>query len=235
MSPATTARAGDVHVWTARMDAFPADLEPMVATLPADEQATAARIRAPGRLRHFVLGRVVLRTLLGDYLDRAAATLPFRYLDDGKPVLDDADAGLHFNIAHSGDLILVGLSRTEPLGVDIEQLRPVPQLDAIARTWFTDRERAWLEARPDADRAEAFLLLWTCREALTKAGGQGISRAWRDFEIAMGDAGAAVAAPTSPRWSLFHPPVADGYVATIAMTGEAPAVQDFDWTAGKTR
>lgn len=114
-----------------------------------------------------------LRTLLGVYLATDADRLRIERNAAGKPYL--ADALLQFNISHSGDALLIGLSRAQPLGVDIEGgARPRPYLE-IARRYFTDREAAALAAL-GADRlVPGFLGLWSAKEAVLKAIGRGIA------------------------------------------------------------
>ena len=60
-----------------------------------------------------------------------------------------------------------------PVGVDLEQVRPVDTL-ALARRWFPAREAAWLALLPPGQRDHAFLGLWTQKEAIAKALGTGL-------------------------------------------------------------
>jgi 4'-phosphopantetheinyl transferase len=225
----------EVHFWTATVEESEGGLDDRAAALPADERAMAERIRAPRRRHQFVLGRVMLRALLRHYLDDTVAARPFRYLSEGKPVLEGENAPLHFSLAHSGGLLVAALSAESPVGVDVEQLRPMPHLAAIADGYFTAAERAWLSATDESAREEAFLRLWTCREALTKVEGQGISAAWHRFELAPGGDAVRVsevraADPAGPpRWSVLQPRVAAGYVAAVALPGAARAVQTFEF------
>lgn len=74
-----------------------------------------------------------------------------------KPRLD-VD-GVHFNLSHSGDLVLVAFSHTE-IGVDVEKIRPVN------REKFT-----FIDAEDD----EEFFEKWTERESYLKLTGEGIT------------------------------------------------------------
>ncbi len=60
-----------------------------------------------------------------------------------------------------------------PVGVDLEPVRPVDTL-ALARRWFPAPEAAWLAGLPSGQRDEAFLGLWTQKEAIAKALGTGL-------------------------------------------------------------
>jgi 4'-phosphopantetheinyl transferase len=57
--------------------------------------------------------------------------------------------------------------------VDVERVRPLPAL-GVARRWFPPAELAWLGDRPEAGRTVDFLRLWTAKEAVGKALGQGL-------------------------------------------------------------
>lgn len=93
----------------------------------------------------------------------------------GRPQLDPAHgSALEFNWSHSGRHALIAIARGIVPGIDIEHRRPRPRALALARRFFASDESIALAALPEADRAGAFLELWTAKEALLKAHGRGI-------------------------------------------------------------
>ena len=82
----------------------------------------------------------------------------------GKPYLRK---GPFFNISHSGEYVVLGVSENE-IGADIEQIKPFDI--RVAKRCFTDAELEWLSAQR-AD--EAFYRLWTAKESVMKASGLG--------------------------------------------------------------
>ncbi len=56
----------------------------------------------------------------------------------GRPMLKAGD--LEFNLSHSGDAVLVGVSLHSPLGVDIELVRDFPDFLTIAKRHFAPSE-----------------------------------------------------------------------------------------------
>jgi 4'-phosphopantetheinyl transferase len=93
----------------------------------------------------------------------------------GRPRLDSVHAStLEFNWSHSGRHALMAIAHGIAPGIDIERRRPRPRALALARRFFADDEAAALATLPEADRADAFLELWTAKEALLKAHGRGI-------------------------------------------------------------
>src|SRR5690606_23954775 len=117
------------------------------------------------------------------------------------------------------------LSGAGAVGLDVERIRPVSHIDTIARTYFTGNERAWLASMPDEpSRSRAFLSLWTCKEAVAKATGRGISAGWHEFEIVRDgesvyavETGSNDVVPVSASWRLVQPVLAPGFVAAVAI------------------
>lgn len=118
--------------------------------------------------------------------------------EQGKPLLGD-DTGLHFSISHSRDISMVAVTGVAPVGVDVEQLRAVPNAEAILRRFFSHEE---LDAvLGDGQRDLRFMEAWTRGEARVKARGASI---WE----------AAVSEPATTVRQLRAPP---GFAAAVAV------------------
>lgn len=101
---------------------------------------------------------LLLRAVLGDYAGR------LQNGPQGKPYLD---GGPCFNLSHSGEYIILGVSEQE-LGVDVEQVGPWQE--RVARRCFTPEELCWLQQQK---QEQAFYQLWTAKESIMKATGLG--------------------------------------------------------------
>jgi 4'-phosphopantetheinyl transferase len=113
-----------------------------------------------------------LRGMLAGYVDCAPADVRIDLGEHGKPFLPDRP-DLHFNLSHSGGALLLGIGRV-PLGVDIETAgRRRPALE-LARRFFAGDEAAALARLDPSRQLDAFLRLWSCKEAVVKALGRGI-------------------------------------------------------------
>ncbi len=168
--------AGEVHVWVVRLDAFHHLAD--AATLDESERMRAMRFRFDRDRIGFMTGRAMLRRILGVYLHLPPAEIPLRTGEHGKPELGplpDRDT-LHFNVSHSGDLALYAVTREGPVGIDVEQMRPVPDLDGVADLVMSPRERAAFAALDEADRPDFFHGAWARKEAYLKASGDGLMR-----------------------------------------------------------
>ena len=197
----------EVHVWVASLDVTDERYDAFVRVLPAAERDRSESL-APIAARRFVVARGILRTLLAGFTGTSAEMLRFDYGSSGKPFLVDR-GDIHFNISHSADLGLFAFSPDRPVGVDVENERPVRRLLDVAQRFMSDDElRSLVETAPD-ERDAAFLKAWVVREARLKAEGRGV---WSGSE--------GIRALQNLTHKLFVP--RPHYVAAIA----AP---DSDW------
>jgi 4'-phosphopantetheinyl transferase len=141
----------------------------------SQEELSRAGNMAPRRGARFLADRSALRRILACHLARPPGSLAFSYSALGRPALAPrGKISLDFNLSHSGDLSVLAVCRTGAVGVDIEHLRALPDILAVARRVFP---RAWVErlqAQPEAARRRAFFELWTRFEACQKATGRGV-------------------------------------------------------------
>src|SRR5262249_20133919 len=142
--------------------------------LAPDEKERAARFHFEHLRSAFIAARGVLRCLLGGYLNRHPGRVQFRYGARGKPALEP-DAGIEFNLAHSGGLAVLAFASGCPIGVDLEQIRPIPELREIAARFFCAEEAAEIASLPSGERQRSFFRCWTRKEAYIKATGDGLS------------------------------------------------------------
>ncbi|MBV8202590.1 MAG: 4'-phosphopantetheinyl transferase, partial [Acidobacteria bacterium] len=134
---------GEIHVWAVPLDPAAAVVERLARSLAADELERAQRFRFDRHRRQYQVGRGVLRELLGAYLGMPPREVVFAYGPRGKPFLGGpaATGGVSFNLSNSHELALVGMLRGPEVGVDVEFLKPMPDLEQIAERFFSESER----------------------------------------------------------------------------------------------
>ncbi len=90
----------------------------------------------------------------------------------GKPQLAQTD--IHFNLSHARNRVLIAISQSAPVGVDVEHLEATqfPGFDEVA---LSDGERDALLKLPTQQRDQARASLWVRKEAVLKASGWGMS------------------------------------------------------------
>lgn len=181
-------RQGELHLWlldTTRSSR----LSPLGwSSLPQDERERAESITHDRARESFVLGKLLLRTLLGRELGAPPDTLAFRVGAHGKPELaDPAQSGLRFNLSHSGRFVLLAMSRDWELGVDIEDRSERGAQLKILDRFFTASEKAWILAASDeSEQTLRFFKTWCRKEAFIKATGNGIAQGLQSFDTSAG-------------------------------------------------
>ena len=151
--------------------------------LEPEERDRAARFRFDHLQHAFILARGGLRVLLGCYLGVCPAAVQFTYGSKGKPTL--SGGSVEFNVSHSGGLAVFAFTFGCEIGVDVEQIRSLPDMLEIASQFFCVEETAELMALPAGERERAFFLCWTRKEAYIKATGDGLSAPLDSFRVAL--------------------------------------------------
>jgi 4'-phosphopantetheinyl transferase len=229
-------RPDEVHVWSIPLDHGDDVVARLAESLWPDERARAARFVFPRDRRRFTVARGALRQILAGYLGLAPSALSFAYGPRGKPGLAQP-AGLEFNLAHSHELALCAVTSGRAVGVDVEWLRPMPDLLSVARIAFSPAELAALLARPEEDRLATFFRCWTGKEAYIKARGDGLALPLDAFDVSLAaDQPLALLAnrldPAEPsRWSLHALAPADGYLGALAVAGPTVSLRPLTWTS----
>jgi 4'-phosphopantetheinyl transferase len=142
------------------------------AVLIPEERARVARFRRAEDRRRYLIGRGLVRGQLGQTLGVAPNEVQLRFGDQGKPFVS---GGPSFNLSHSGDFVLVGITEHGRFGLDIEQHSTRPDIAALMRRCFSDWEIERVSKLDAAECRNAFFRIWARKEALLKALGGGLS------------------------------------------------------------
>lgn len=131
--------------------------------------------RSRDAAERYVVTRSLVRTVLGAHTGVAPRDLHVRLTSTGKPEAE----GVHFNVTHSGDIVLLAICDDRAVGVDVERRRDVARVDALVSRWLTPAERKELDAlrTRGLELSDAFLRIWSLKEARLKALGVGIAGA----------------------------------------------------------
>jgi 4'-phosphopantetheinyl transferase len=211
----------NIDVWPVHTAGSSAVAEELERVLAPDEKVRAAQFRFSHLRRSFILARGALRILLGWYLDVSPASIQFTYGSRGKPALA-VPARVDFNVSHSGDLAVFAFTAGCEIGVDVEQIHPLQDIQTIADQFFCPEEAAELMSLTANQRERSFFLCWTRKEAYIKAIGDGLSAPLDGFRVTLqqgqparfihiaNDMGSAQA------WTLHDLQLAPGYAAALA-------------------
>lgn len=198
--------------------------------LTADERERANRFHFDEHRNRFIVGRAMLRTILGTCVEAEPASLEFAYGPHGKPCLERKER-IGFNCSGSNDSALYAISTGPDIGVDLEHIRPLDDMVKIAERFFYPAEHRELLALPERDRTKAFFDCWTRKEAFVKAVGEGLSHALDRFQVTLqpGQPAAFISidgvAGNETNWALYDvaPPSGD-YSAALAVRNKSSSL-----------
>lgn len=139
----------------------------------------------------------------------AAQSAPvLRHDEAGRPHVDP----LFVSISHGHDLVAVAACSQGAIGIDLENRRPF-EVSGLANRWFDPAELAWMREQPD--EVEAFLHLWTAKEAVGKALGRGLRNSGLRRRMPL--PGGPV--PSEPHLSVVWLPLTEAVVAVAVSAG----------------
>ncbi|NKB58319.1 MAG: 4'-phosphopantetheinyl transferase superfamily protein [Alphaproteobacteria bacterium] len=142
-----------------------------IALLSPSERQRYGDMKHPTPADRFLLGRVLLRRVLAQYLDTDPAALLFRFNDNGKPELaNPTSSGVSFSLSHSGKDIVLAVARAAAIGVDLEALDRAAAAYRISQRFFSLPERQHIETLGE-ERTTRALFLWALKESIVKARG----------------------------------------------------------------
>lgn len=211
---------GEVRLWQVPLDRSEAEIARCRTFLSSEELARCERFRHPRSAQRFVVGRSSLRQILAERLGCRPQDVPIEYDGAGKPRLP-LGSGWHFNVTHSEEWALIGLTQLGPIGVDIEKLRHGFAVEPIAQRFFSPPEVADLLTLPSEQRLLAFFRCWTRKEAFIKAIGLGLAYPLDEFDVTLlpddppairrvkGDDAAGAA------WGMYEVPTPSGFVGAL--------------------
>ena len=197
-------------------------------TSPQEQQEAGRYVHIEDAARHLAgraLARRMLRAVFGQDIAAEFARSPY-----GKPFCPGVSAD--FSISHSGNMVWVALCRCASVGIDVEQMRPLP--DAVELTsQLHPQEQKDLLSLPPAELQTAFYRCWTRKEAIIKAVGMGLSMPLQSFSVRTGPQesnwitsltanavhGAVAMLEVCGQWTSRDIRATDGYQCSVAAHG----------------
>ena len=193
------------------------------ALLSDDERARRTRFRFARDRRRFLLTRALVRTVLSRYAAVRPQDWVFSSGPRGRPEIFSPSPApaLEFNISHSADLVMLGVTSGRALGIDVESLETREADIGGLDRYFTPEESAELLRLPPVCRRRRFFELWTLKESYIKARGMGLAIALDAFRFELTGEG-ALTLHMSPglgdspqRWRLWQFTLRSGYLAAV--------------------
>jgi len=136
--------------------------------MPEDIKERIRRYRKEENKYQLMLGRLLLKEGMQQLGYRDFKLADLSYNEFNCPLWRPA---IHFNIAHSGNVVGCAFSEVLKIGLDIEKIRPINLKDFEYILNKLDHENIAKSANP----YDTFFKIWTIKEAVTKAIGKGLS------------------------------------------------------------
>jgi 4'-phosphopantetheinyl transferase len=172
----------EVHLWAWALRPAPRDLSAHLEILNRQEQERVLRFHFAADSERYAVAHGNLRRILGAYLNLAPERLCFRNNQFGKPELQ-GETSLKFSLSHSKSIAVLAVDHAQPVGVDVEDVRPIET--EVADGHFSATELTDLRGLQGDAWLTGFYRCWTRKEAILKAEGVGLSRALDTFDVSL--------------------------------------------------
>jgi 4'-phosphopantetheinyl transferase len=152
-----------------------------VQLLSSAERMRLSELRIEAARNEFVSLRACLRSVMSERLGCAPQSVVIEASPGCQPVAPGS--GWYFSLSHASKCGVVALSRTGPIGVDIEADHHVQDSMLVARKVLHPSECEWICSQNIDTRSAAFLRLWVRKEAVAKASGQGLAMSLHSWSV----------------------------------------------------
>ncbi len=200
-------------VWRINISSNLSMLDNFLTILHPGEISRANKYYQTKDRNRFIISRGALRIILGKYLNTQPVLIEFKTGINKKPYINTNHAQLCYNISHSGDWILLGISNSE-IGADTEQVNFTFNYKDVLQDNFSSAEIEHINQSSSLDR---FFLLWTRKEALTKATGKGLDNDLKSIPCLDGiHTGQSSTISTVEDWQISSFELSGNYLASVA-------------------
>ena len=207
------------------------------ALLSDQEKQQETRFYFEKDRRRYLLTRALVRTVLSRFEPIPPRDWIFSVNAYGRPEVANTAVGdvrPSFNISHTNSLIVLGVTKSRALGLDVENVCARKVSIDIADQFFSPNEIAALAVVPPSRQQDRFFEYWTFKEAYIKARGMGLSIPLDKFSFQYPDEGAVQIsihpelADDAERWQFWQfRPTPEYLVAVCAERAEIglPAIE----------
>jgi 4'-phosphopantetheinyl transferase len=211
----------EIHIYNTNLDISSAEENEALLLLSSNEVDRANHFHFPIHRTRFIAARSTLRYLLSHYLSICPKEILFSYTEFGKPYLQISNLvnniDLQFNLSHSENQAIYAFTLGYQLGIDIEKIRPNGPL-AVAERYFHPCEIKYLHQLPPNEQEQVFYRIWSRKEAILKAIGDGLATPLSSFSVSIKNEEEIIVI-NNQSWSLLpihHPSYPLLYQAALA-------------------
>ena len=156
----------------------------LLVVLAPEERARHERMATSERRNEYLVGRLLIRTVLSALLEVPCAQVPLVVDSRGRPhVVCRAPLVYDINLSHSRGYAVLGVTKAGRIGVDVEATFDGDY--ALVRRFLASEELAGLLALPQVQHNAALARAWVIKEAWSKALGVGLRVPFRNLNTAL--------------------------------------------------
>lgn len=135
--------------------------------LNCDEMERASCIHNEKNRCKYILRKALVRYILSLYVEMLPCEIDIQKEKYGKPFIGRND--IYFNLSHSYDKLAVVVSKTCPVGIDVQYMKEMEDLSWVKQDIFSEEEFELVnKAKDKKEKKTLFFDLWTRKEAFTK-------------------------------------------------------------------
>lgn len=176
---------GELHFWTLPLHPEKDPVERMRMFLSPEEQKKASFFKFEPIQQNYIVTQAVLRLLLSAYLSIRPEEVTLGAQKKGKPYLI-SERCIYFNLSHSHELCVYAFSPDGEVGIDVEKIRDLPDIEQLIEKNLTPGERRYF-SRDREQRLTRFFQFWTFKESYLKAIGEGMRLTPDKLEFSLED------------------------------------------------
>jgi len=182
-----TLESNEIHLWLLPLEISHEQQAIAKTWLNSTQKSKYEKRLKSGRDSSYLAGRYYLYKLISGYSGQPAKEIELSYTRLNKPYLRETDSNLFFNFSdtadENGSIGIFAFSRSGEVGVDIESLGRSGNFSSIVEKRFSPLEQSIVIDQRGKMNNEAFLCVWTRKEASGKATGQGINFKMNQREV----------------------------------------------------
>jgi 4'-phosphopantetheinyl transferase len=155
-------------IWRINISSIAPSIHHLSSLLTNEEVTKAGRFLHRHDSDRFIISRALLKLIMSKYLNIQPNRVEIDADKNKKPFIKNSP--LFYNMSHSGDWIILAVADS-PIGIDTELINNSFDFGDVINEYFSVDESSFIS---ESDSTERFFLLWTRKEAITKASGQGL-------------------------------------------------------------
>lgn len=182
------------------------------------------------RKEQFLISRWLLKKGLSRLLSIPAPKIEFLKGSLGKLHIKEelargvSHANLDFNLSHTKEVTLIGITNKGQIGVDVEKVSSRAGKKDVAERFYHPHEMEWMRSiSPGNEQDRRFFRLWSLKEAIVKAIGGGVFQNLNQFSLNISDdfqvTIQSIVEPWSKKelWQIIESDVIANHVCSIAL------------------